>query len=408
MTPPNSDTLIAVRGQKATLDGFPLTFSFTTDVTATTTSTQLYTTGGALDNVCPPGGTCITAHQGRIWVGGTPDDTIWFSKEYVSGERPGFSEGLTIQPFQGGRVVAIQSLDQFLIVFKQTSVYAISGQGPDDLGNNSSYSEPPILASGDVGCIDANSIAYTPEGVMFRGQRGIYIIKKSLEVEFVGRAVEDILTSSVTITGAVTYPKDSQSWFFCNNGSVLVFDFLNKAWSKFSFKNSAGSAITPVAGCTLNGDLYFADTALNLYKYDRSSYLDGGITFVPMTFTTTFAKPENAALEGWHRLKSVSFKLERISSEDVGVNTTVLRDYDITSSDSRSWTDTEMNTLTGGAAGKILQVFPSVQKVSSFAATYSDVVANTPNGGQGYAVQGFSVEVVTTPKPTKRASSNRK
>jgi hypothetical protein len=376
--------------------------------TAASDNAQIYTEGGVLENVAPPGGTCLALHNQRLWVGGTPDDTIWYSKEFVTEEMPGFNEGLTIQPFEGGRVIALASLDTVLAIFKQNGIYAISGQGPDDKGESSSYSQPQKVQA-DTGCIDKMSVVSTPLGIFFRGRRGLYLLDRALSVKYVGRPIEDVLTSSVTITDSVYYEKDSQVWFFTDTNSVYVYDLLNDAWSVFKFKVTGGSDLNPRVGCILDGDLYIVNSSLNLYKYDRSKYLDEDYYFTE-TYRTQFstqAPPQAAGLppQGWYRIRNVYVKGTVI--ENAGATVTLYYNWDTETSSSRTWTATEASA-TGDTYNRQYRIVPGLQKCQSIAVQYQSTTPTAPSTGGGIRLQSILLEVEPYDRPAKRRSNAQK
>jgi hypothetical protein len=383
-----------------------LTVAITTG--PTTTNRQLYTTGEVLDNSPPPGGTCSTIHQNRLFVGGTPDDSLYYTKEIVAGELPGFNEGLKFQPFEGGRTRALASLDSALIIFKQLGLYAIAGQGPDDTGENSSYSSPQKIQA-DTGCVDRKSVVSTPLGIFFRGRRGLYLLDRSLSVKYVGRSIEDVLTSSVTITDSVYYEKDSQVWFFTDTNSVYVYDLLNDAWSVFKFKVTGGSDLNPRVGCVLNGDLYIVNSSLNLYKYDRSKYLDEDYYFTE-TYRTQFstqAPPQAAGLppQGWYRIRNVYVKGTVI--ENAGATVTLYYNWDTETSSSRTWTATEASA-TGDTYNRQYRIVPGLQKCQSIAVQYQSTTPTSPSTGGGIRLQSILLEVEPYDRPAKRRSNAQK
>lgn len=386
------------------------TASYTWTITATWTSTgapELYTDGGVLDNVCPPGGTCVAVHKQRIFVGGTPDDTIWYSKAFVNSEVPGFNEGLTIQPFDGGRVVAMASLDQFLLILKEEGLYSLQGDGPDDEGNDSSFGLPTRISS-DTGCTERKSVVVIPPGVLFRGARGIYLCTNGGQVQYIGKAIENSLTSSTTITDAVVYAKESQVWFFTGTSSVYVFDYLNNAWSVFTFLTSASASILPAVGCVINDTLYFADTESALFKLDTTTYIDDSATWVPMSFSTAFFRPPDGIVQGDYRLKELGVKLQGMTS--AGISLTIARDYDPTQTETRSWTSTEVAAMDGGAYQRECRVHPTTQKVQSMSLTFTDVapISGGNGTGEGFGVQGIGMYVKPKTGITKGSTEKQK
>src|SRR5262249_19695430 len=112
------------------------TYTITQADSAVTGNEQLYTSG-ALANIGPPAARFPVSHQNRLFLMGMEDPgLIWFSRKYVKGAGINFSDVLTMRvDAPGGDISGGASLDDKLIVFKQTATYAVFGDGPDNLGN---------------------------------------------------------------------------------------------------------------------------------------------------------------------------------------------------------------------------------------------------------------------------------
>lgn len=157
----------------------------------------LYTTGGVVENIAPPATSLVTTFNNRMFVVSDEDrNTIWYSKQVLASTPIEFSDLFTIyvaptSTAQGdpGAITAIASMDDKLIVFKSNTIYYITGNGPDITGANNDFSDP-VFITGTVGCINANSIVYTPNGIFFQSNKGIWVLNRNLTTEYVGAPVE--------------------------------------------------------------------------------------------------------------------------------------------------------------------------------------------------------------------------
>lgn len=202
--------------------------------------TLLYTTGGILDNVPSLPAQHITSHRERLWAGGLLEsDQLWFSKYVVSGEPVHMNDTnvLAIET-QGGPVVAIGSLDDKLVIFKRRRIYANFGQGPLDTGSQSDF-QTPLLVTNDLGCTEARSVVSTPTGILFKSEKGIYMLSRGLAPSFVGAAVEDY--NDETITSAVLIPDQNEVRFTTEAGPCLVYNYLFGTWSTFTNYAATGA-----------------------------------------------------------------------------------------------------------------------------------------------------------------------
>lgn len=191
----------------------------------------LYTTGGALAEGAAPACSSCCLHQGRIVVGGLEQPhEAWYTKLPVPQSGPGFSDALTLEldPL-AGPITALASLDDALVLFKETQAYVVPGQGPDDTGSANGYGSPQLV-SVDVGCLPgaAKAVLRLPDGLMFPAQKGLRMLAHGFQVSPVGADVDPL---AVGILAGVLDGKASQARFYLADGSVLVWDYLWKQWS---------------------------------------------------------------------------------------------------------------------------------------------------------------------------------
>ena len=207
------------------------------NVSTNATGKALYTTGGVLENTPAPVTNIFTAHNDRIFcVDEENKNTVFFSRKMepgyglrfnttvlyfvVNDNKTGFNE----------RITGLGSLDDKLIVFKNNSMYAVFGDGPNGLGQGT-FSDPKLIST-DVGCRDARSIVNSSEGLYFMSNKGIYLLDRSLQVIYIGADVEDY--NSLEVTGAVLLPKLNQIRFTTRTGVTLVYNYYYKGWSTFT------------------------------------------------------------------------------------------------------------------------------------------------------------------------------
>lgn len=189
----------------------------------------LYTEGGVLENFAPPAASLITSWQRRIVLAGLEDDTIIFSKEREDGAPVEFSEELRVTVDRlGGRIRAIAPLGDRLVIFKESAIYWIGGDGPNALGLGQ-FTIPKSVAA-DVGCTDSRSVVDYPEGLLFKSQKGIWRLRTDLGYDYVGEPVEDY--NGETVTAAVVFETRNEiRW--TTERLTLVYNYLENVWSVF-------------------------------------------------------------------------------------------------------------------------------------------------------------------------------
>lgn len=204
-----------------------------TDDTGLTNNEILYTVGGTLDNVAAPAAKVVHKHKNRLFLGGLEDNnTILYSREHVTGEGVFFSDFLTLKVDSlGGGVTALATLDDKLIIFKRDATFALVGDGPTDNGTLNDYSIPELI-SGDIGCIDPRSIARTPLGIMFKSEKGIWLLDRGLSFVNIGDRVEDF--DGETVTSATVIDDQDEVRFTTDGDTCLVFNYDENQWSTFT------------------------------------------------------------------------------------------------------------------------------------------------------------------------------
>lgn len=249
----------------------------------------MYTVGGILDDVSPPSVQTLTLHRQRLWAVGPDLRTVWYSKSFLDdqGTAPGFNEALRILTDEP--VTALASMDDKLVVFSNEGVSYLLGDGPAANGQGGDFSALNSIQT-DVGCANPRSVVSTPDGIMFQTQVGtLSLLTRGLEVVWVGKPVQDVLTSFPTITSAVLVPSRNEVRFTCNaaGGSpfhvVLVWNYVEKQWSTFRYLGGNGT----INDATLWSGVYTAALSTGVLREDTTTYLDNG-TYVSMALETAW------------------------------------------------------------------------------------------------------------------------
>jgi hypothetical protein len=205
----------------------------------------LYTTGGVLDNVAPPGCKAMCVHQNRLVIGGADDATVvWFTKELSPTDSPGFNDTLTLTIESGGAVTGLASMNSNLFIFKKNDVYVVAGTMPDATGQSSSLSEPTRLPSG-IGCTDPRSVLTTPVGIFFRSPRSIELLTPDLQIRPIGDKIKSRLEAYPFVTSVSHNAATEEVYFVCQNQqvsrvvtgagfTVLVYSYMSNTWYEWN------------------------------------------------------------------------------------------------------------------------------------------------------------------------------
>lgn len=209
----------------------------------------LYTNGGEVEDSAGPACLGMCEFDSRLWLIDAEDpNLLWFSKQILEATPVEMSDLFTyfVSPTAGaagptGPVQAIAHMDDKLIIFKDSSIFYVSGTGPDNTGANNQYSPSPIFITGTLGCTNQNSIVLTSMGLMFQSDKGIWLLGRDLSTQYVGKDVESY--NSNTVLSAQVIPGTNQVRFTLNNGLQLMYDYFVGQWGTFSGPSGASGTL---------------------------------------------------------------------------------------------------------------------------------------------------------------------
>jgi len=256
----------------------------------------LYTTGGVVENIGAPATTVMTLFKSRLFLVDAEDrNLLWYSKQVIESTPVEMSDLFTIYvaptvSAQGntGPITALSAMDDKLIIFKKDAIYYLVGTGPDNTGANNDFSDPVFVTS-TVGCSNQNSIVFMPQGLMFKSDKGIWLLGRDLSTTYIGAPVEKFNGSDVL--SALAIPGTNQVRFNLSTGEVLMYDYYYQQWGSFSG--------IPGISATLYQNLHvFIDSYGRVFQESVGSYLDGSKP-VLMNFTTGWLNL--AGLQGYER-----------------------------------------------------------------------------------------------------------
>lgn len=274
------------------------------------TNEILYTVSGELPNDPPPSATHLALHKNRLWVAGGEDPRkVYYTKEQIAGEPAQFSLDLYVLVRDYGEITALASLDDALIVFKRSAIFAIFGDGPNARGVDGEFSAPQLVTT-DAGCRDSRSLVRTPDGVIFQSDRGLYLLDRARQVSYIGAPVETT-EAGVACTSAVLVPSKNQVRITTAEG-IMVYDYAWKKWSTASYLGTVRSAV--VSRQTYYWAAQSALTGGGIVFAEQSTYLDDG-AYYSLTITSPWFSLD--ALQGVHRLWYVHCLGERRSAHRV-------------------------------------------------------------------------------------------
>lgn len=192
----------------------------------------------------PPAFSCTAKWQNRVWGVSSQDGTVWYSHEILPEQGgttplpPEFNPSLVLRVDGLGQIVAMQEMDDALILFAESAIYAVTGWGADPTGAGSSLQVRTIITG--VGCIEPRSVVLTTEGIFFQSYKGLYLLNRGQALEYITRGanVEDSVLEGGNVRGATHMPDRHEIRFVLDdedgNPCVLLYDYQHDAWSHFT------------------------------------------------------------------------------------------------------------------------------------------------------------------------------
>lgn len=245
-----------------------------------------------LENTATPPATLILAHNNRSWfVNDENKNEIWYSKSYSQDTAISYSGFLTqlLDP-KLGNITGLAEMDEKIIYFKKTGLFAQAGDGASDTGTGSSLSFPQMVPS-DVGCSESKSIVLTPNGIFFKSLNGIYLLNRSLSVTYVGAEVEQY--NSQSITSAKLINGVTEIRFLTNSGLTLIYDYLFNQWGTFT--NHEG-----VSATIWLGDYVYIRSNGEVYQENANIFEDAGTAYSLLIQTSWL---HLGSVQGFQRVK---------------------------------------------------------------------------------------------------------
>jgi hypothetical protein len=241
--------------------GLALLFDADSDIK--TNTEVLYTVSGELENDPATAAGFVTSFKNRIWT--LDNNKIQYSKYLEEGYPISFNANFEIPlTAEGGNNIGLQGMDNVMVLFKENSIFIISGDGPNNTGEGS-FSQPQPISS-DVGCVEANSIISTPDGIMFKSEKGIYILNRGLYVSYIGAPVEsynaDLILSSTLVNDL------NEIRFLTNDNTVLCYDYYNKSWNIETYTDVVDMLV-------LGNTTYLVSSTGTVMKEDSTLFKDG-------------------------------------------------------------------------------------------------------------------------------------
>lgn len=190
-------------------------------------------TGDILEHLAPPGAALVIANDTRLIladVAGDPHSVVP-SRQRPDDEVASFHDSLrTPVPRAGGDITALAFNSETLTVFRETAIYALPGDGPNNLGQGSNYGPARLIAS-DVGAVSQEAVALTPIGLVLKSLKGWNVLGPDWSVRYIGGAVIDFDSEAVM---AVNVVETQHHVRILTASRMLIWDYLVNQWAEWT------------------------------------------------------------------------------------------------------------------------------------------------------------------------------
>lgn len=362
------------------------------------------TAGTALDRYCPPASSIVVQHSDRIFVADpNGQGRLFFSSFYVDTEGPWFNPAMSIYCHGGsGPITGAASMDGRLVVFKRNAIFVVDGEGPGENGGTGTEFTVQRISS-ELGCVDGRSIVITPTGIMYRSDRGIEQLSRSLQVEAIGDRVSVSTDSHPYTIGACFDRKTGHANFLVaetetslvpDNCIVLAFNVYEACWSIKRVTGTAGGdnqefrdiasgpASNTALGQPIDGVYYIS--ANEFSKEDATTGKDYA-TYVKQSMETGWVKI--SGVQGRQRLYDVVVLLKNRDRHRVKLS--LAYNYNETYTQSVTFTEAVTDLYP-----EELSIQPSNQQAIAVKLKIEDVT-DTPLGTtfRGFDIVGIAFQV---------------
>lgn len=277
----------------------------------------LYTTGNTLDAFSFPPCAILESVAGRLWTVNEEYPTeLRFSQVYEQGRglaaHPLFA--IRVEGDSYGRATALGSMDGKLIAFKSSAIYAITGAGPNALGQGA-FNDPQTVSI-NVGVPSlalAPSVVATPDGLMFQSAKGIYLLDRGLGLTYTGAPVEQY-TLAANVVDASLVDGYTQVRFVMASGRCLVWDYYQKRWYTWLLKVGASTVVACANTSTLGWCYMTADGIVRQEVNGATS--DDGTSIIPRI---GFPHLSLAGLNGYQRFYGMDVQGEFVGAHTLAV-----------------------------------------------------------------------------------------
>lgn len=265
----------------------------------------------------------VTQFKARLAYVDCDDPTIVkFDRGSMAPAGSTTASGISVEaPAEGGPITALQQMDGALYIFKSNSIWTVYGDVPSSTGQGGTLSTPSLVFNG-VGCSDSRSVVLTSKGILFKGAKGVYLLMRNQELNFLGQG--PYADRQIKIVGSGIGETQAEAYFVHANGQVWVLNLDLNAWYEWSYSQPIRAGVVANGALTVLSDTQIA-------QISTSSVVDQPLSPAPATSITQDIVTgwlRTDGIQGFHRLKKVSFLIDALAATTLTID--VYTDYNDT------------------------------------------------------------------------------
>ena len=366
---------------------------------ALTDNEPIYSTGAAGDvygNIAPPCCTDVILHKNRMFLA-TIDGAVWYSKKLTPKRGAEFSD-FQVKPIENYKssIACLGSVREYVIVITTENAYLIGGEGPNAAGGGTDFS-PPTIFSRDAGAAIGCARTPSPVGFFYNANGGVYRVTPSMQVEWIGAAVEDTV-DSYGITRAAVNDTEGEIYFGLNSTTqgVLVYNYVFNAWTRWKPTTTVFSNdITPKGLMVQDGVINIAIPSGHIIN-QHTGFSDIGSGTV--SYTMTVVTPWITSGQFLHMARFYNVLISGTYKSDHTLNCSIHSNYDETVGDQQS------KAITSSTSDPyIFRQHVANQKARAIRLTITDTGATGTR--EAYQLDGIALEVGIRPGTFKLGTS---
>ena len=241
----------------------------------------------------PPQGRWVAFHQNIVFLANTStnpsriqfsnvlDEETWTSTDFID-----------VAANDGTEITGLAILLDALYIFKEESIYRLSGTNRDDFVLSRMVT--------DIGTVAGHSIQVINNKIIFHARDGIYLYDGGINVIKISSKIEESLDDLVFARNKFSVSADlkplNQYWLSVTDGSgskhnlILIYDYFHNAWTKYI--GIEANAMAMVIDNDGQDQLYTGDASRGFFFKQNSGNSDDGAAIDAFYTTKWYRFPE--------------------------------------------------------------------------------------------------------------------